>query len=236
MPQHITYKLFFSGIDGAGKTACADLLTARLASKYRIVRTGSHDFYLYFNGRKSLVAKRRLYTKSELLGSRLGHRFYGVFLLLNFVYKAITIIKVKRFTKPDLMIYEADAVLHPAAYITYHFPFTRYLSRKLRVGVLAILFGSKRSSVRVYLDVDPRTAMERINKRGTDGGSHENLKDLTQIKAEIDCLIDVAVDSGFEIFRVNTNARNLEDVACHVARLVERKMSNLTAADSVVGA
>ena len=231
----MTYKLFLSGIDGAGKTACADLLTAKLASKYRVVRTGSHDFYLYFNGRKSLVAKRRLFEKSESLRTRMGH-LYGIFLMVNFIYKAVKIYQIKLFTKPDLLVYEVDAVLHPAAYITYHLPITRYLSRKLRVGVLAILFGSKRSSVRVYLDVDPRTAMERINKRGTDGGSHENLKDLTQIKAEIDCLIDVAVDSGFEIFRVNTNARNLEDVTCHVARLVERKLSNLTAVDSVVGA
>ena len=225
----MTYKLFFSGIDGSGKTACANLLTAKLASKYRVVTTGSRDFYLYFKGQKSLVAKRRLYSKSELLKTRFGNHFYGVFLVLNFIYKAITVCQVKLFTRPDLMIYEADSVLHPAAYITYHFPITRHLDRRIRLAALRILFGSRKCSVRIYLDVDPKIAVERINKRGTDGGSHENLKDLTQIKAEIDGLIDVALDSGFEIFKVNTNIKNIEEVACDVEKLVERKMSNLAA-------
>ena len=225
----MTYKLFFSGIDGAGKTACANLLTAKLASKYRIVTTGSRDFYLYFKGQKSLVAKRRLYSKSELLKMRFGNHFYGVFLVLNFIYKAITVCQVKLFTKPDLMIYEADSVLHPAAYITYHFPITRHLDRRIRLAALRILFGSRKSSVRIYLDVDPKIAVERINKRGSDGGSHENLKDLTKIKAEIDGLIDLALGSGFEIFKVDTNLRNIEEVACDVEKLVELKLSNFAA-------
>jgi thymidylate kinase len=127
------------------------------------------------------------------------------------------------------MIYEADAVLHPAAYITYHFPITRHLNKKIRLAVLGILFGSRKSSVRIYLDVDPKIAVERINKRGTDGGSHENLKDLTQIKEEIDGLIDVALDSGFEIFKVDTNLKSIEEVACDVEQLVERKMSHFAA-------
>jgi hypothetical protein len=55
------------------------------------------------------------------------------------------------------------------------------------------------------------------------------LKDLTQIKEEIDGLIDVALDSGFEIFKVNTNLKSIEEVACDVEQLVERKMSNFAA-------
>jgi thymidylate kinase len=229
MPQHITYKLFFSGIDGAGKTACADLLTARLASKYRIVRTGSHDFYLYFNGRKSLVAKRRLFEKSESLRTRMGH-LYGIFLMVNFIYKAIKVCQIKLFTKPDLLVYEVDAVLHPAAYITYHLPITRHITRRLRLGILGILFGSRNSSVRIYLNVDPKIAMERINKRGSDGGSHENLKDLTQIKSELDGLVKLAVKDGFDILTIDTNFRSVDEIARDVELMVDRKLTSAAAA------
>jgi hypothetical protein len=225
----MTYKLFFSGIDGAGKSACADLLTTKLASKYRIVRAGSGDFYLYFKGRKCLVAKRRLFRKSELLRTRLGHHFYGVFLLLNFLYKAVTVLHVNLFTKPDLLIYEGDAILHPAAYITYHFPITRYVNRRLRLGVLGILFGFRKRSVRIYLDVDPEVAMERINKRGSDGGSHENLQDLTQIKAELDRLVELAVNDGFDILRIDTNFKSVDEVARDIELMVDCKLSSVAA-------
>jgi thymidylate kinase len=230
MVRHMTYKLFFSGIDGAGKTACVDLLTIRLASKYRVVRTGSRDFYLYFKGRKCLVAKRRLFKKSELLRARLGHHFYGAFLILNFLYKTITVTKVKLFTKPDLMIYEVDAVLHPAAYITYHLPFTRYLSRRLRLAIVGFFSASKKASMRIYLDVDPEIAMERISKRGSDGGSHENLRDLTQIRSELDSLVNLAVNSGFNIMRINTNFKAVEDVAREIELMVDRKLTSSAAA------
>ena len=225
----MTYKLFFAGIDGSGKTACTDLLIARMASKYRIIRVGSYDLYMYFKGRKYLVAKRRLYSKSELQGTRLGRYFYGVFLVLNFIYKAVTVCQVKLFTKPDLLIYEVDAVLHPAAYITYHFPITRYITRKLRLGVLGILFGSRKSSVRIYLNVDPEIAMERINKRGSDGGSHENLEDLTLIKAELDGLVKLAVNNGFDILTIDTNFKSLEEVACDIELMVDRKLASVAA-------
>jgi thymidylate kinase len=222
----MTYKLFFSGIDGAGKSACADLLTTRLASKYRIVRAGSRDFYLYFKGRKCLVAKRRLFKKTELLRTRLGH-LYGVFLILNFIYRAVTVCQVKLFTKPDLLIYEVDAVLHPAAYITYHLPITRYITRRLRLGILGILFGSRKSSVRIYLNVDPEIAMQRINKRGPDGGSHENLRDLTQIKSELDGLVELAVNDGFEILRIDTNLKSIDQIAHDIELMVDRKLSRV---------
>ena len=224
----MTYKLFFSGIDGAGKSACADLLTTKLASKYRIVRAGSRDFYMYFKGQKCLVAKRRLFKKSELLRTRLGY-LYGVFLVLNFIYKAVTVCQVKLFTKPDLLIYEVDGVLHPAAYITYHLPITRYITRKLRLGILGILFGSRKSSVRVYLNVDPEIAMGRINKRGSDGGSHENLEDLTLIKAELDGLVKLAVNNGFDILTIDTNFKSLDEVAHDIELVVDRKLASVAA-------
>lgn len=225
----MTFKLFFSGIDGAGKTACADLLTARLASRYRILKVGSYDFYIYFNGQKYLVAKRRLSTKKRFLDTRLKSHFYGVFLILNFIYKAVTIVFIKLFTKVDLVIYETDSLLHPAAYITYHFPITQVLNRKLRLRVLGFLFGSRKASVRIYLDVDPEIAMDRINKRGFDGGSHENLRDLTQIKAELDCLVKLVANNGFDVMRIDTNLKSLDEVARDIELMVDRNLSSVAA-------
>ncbi|MGB7946349.1 MAG: hypothetical protein WCH75_01580, partial [Candidatus Binatia bacterium] len=64
----------------------------------------------------------------------------------------------------------------------------------------------------------------RIDKRGTDGGRHENLTDLKRLKKEFDELVEAAGDSGVEVFKINTNDKSVNEVVAVIENLIERKM------------
>jgi predicted regulator of amino acid metabolism with ACT domain len=69
--------------------------------------------------------------------------------------------------------------------------------------------------------------MKRIHKRaetGVDIHSHENLRDLKTLKKEFDSMVEVASENGFEIFKINTNERNLDEVVKEVQTLLEKKL------------
>jgi thymidylate kinase len=110
--------------------------------------------------------------------------------------------------------------------MSYHFPFLQRLSGSRQLRILAKLTGAKKNSLRVYLDVDPEIAMERINKRGTDGGRHENLADLTRLKNKFDELIELIGASGVSVCKIKTNDKTVSEVADEVERMIERKISD----------
>ncbi|MGB7948035.1 MAG: hypothetical protein WCH75_10170, partial [Candidatus Binatia bacterium] len=150
--RKVKCKLFFSGIDGSGKTACSNLLLSKLDSRYRIIEIGSHDLYLSFKGQKQLLLKRSLPDKRDYLKKNTFKRtFYGLFLILNFLQKFIASKYIEFSRKGDLIIYDVDQLFHPTVYMAYHFPFLRRLKGQVRFRILAQLFRSEKSSLRVYL-------------------------------------------------------------------------------------
>jgi thymidylate kinase len=75
-----------------------------------------------------------------------------------------------------------------------------------------------------YLDVEPEVAMERICKRGSPIQPHENVRDLGTLRNEFADIIEIALKYGFEIFRINTNVKNLEEVTDEVHSIIEKKL------------
>ena len=223
------HKVLFAGIDGSGKSTCLDLLISKLESKYSILKIGNCDPYIFFKGEKKSAIKYRSYKIMEYIRPiSVRYRFYGIFLLLNFTYKFLLSKYVELLKKSDLIMYETDTLLHPAVYITYHMPFSRMITNGSRFKICSFLFGAKRNFSIFYLDAKPEVAMERIHKRaekGDDIHGHENTRDLTKLKKEFDSMLEVASENGFEIFRINTNHKSLDEVAKEVQIILEEKLS-----------
>lgn len=230
------HKILFAGIDGSGKSTCLDLLISRLESKYSIIKIGEYrctktglwnnDPHIFFKGQRKLYITNR---SSTIMGyirpvSKRYH-FYGIFLIANFVYKYLLAKYVEICQKCDLLMYETDILLHPAVYITYHFPFSRKITNSLRFKVVKILFGSQRNCSIFYLDTEPAAAMERIHKRGADVHEHENPRDLHELKKEFDNMVEVARKGGFRIFRINTNDKAVDEVVDDVEVILEKELS-----------
>jgi len=210
----VPLKVLFAGIDGSGKTSCLHLLISRLESHYKILKIGNCDPYIFFQGEKTLLVKSSWYQKIDQLRTiSLKYHFHGVFLLFNFLYKYMLSKYLETYKDTHIIMYESDTLLHPAVYITYHFPWTKKVNSRLRFRLVNGLFGSKNRFIIFYLDTDPSIATERIVKRNIDIQGHENRRDLEVLKNEFENILKEAVDSGLEIVKIDTNTRNLEAVA-----------------------
>jgi adenylate kinase len=222
------HKILFAGIDGSGKSTCMDLLISRLQSRYSIMKIGNYDPYFFHKGERKPAIKYRYYKIMDYIRpiAKKCH-FYSIFLIFNFTYKFIISKYLEFFKESDIIIYDTDTLLHPAVYITYHMPFSKVIKSSLRLRICSVLFGSKRNFSIFYLDTDPEVAMKRIHKRaetGVDIHSHENIRDLKTLKKEFDSMVEVASENGFEIFKINTNERNLDEVVKEVQTLLEKKL------------
>jgi len=223
-------KILFAGIDGSGKSTCMNLLISRLQSSYSIMKIGNYDPYFYYNGERKPAVKYRYYKVMDYIRPiAQKYRFYGIFLIFNFTYKFLISKYLELFRGSDIIIYDTDTLLHPAVYITYHMPFTRRIKSSLRLKISSMLFGSKSNFSIFYLDTEPELAMQRIKKRaetGVDIHSHENIRDLSTLKKEFDKMLGTASQSGFEVFKINTNGKSLDEVVEEVQTIVEKKFVN----------
>lgn len=218
-------KILFAGIDGSGKSACLDLLISRLDSRYSILKIGNYDPYIFCNGVKYLAIRYKLYKIVDYIRPiSMKYRFHGMFLILNFIYKFLVSKYLELLKKSDLIMYDTDIFLHPAVYITYHFPFSRMIKNSIRFRIVSILFGSKKNFSIFYLDTEPEVAMERILKRGADIHAHENIGDLTKLKKEFDNMLEVALENGFQVFKINTNDKSLIEVVDEVQIRLEKNL------------
>jgi len=219
-------KILFAGIDGSGKSTCLDLLISRLESQYSIIKVGNGDPYLYFRGERRLAIKNRCYwIMSYMRPISKRYHFHGLFLIGNFLYKFLLLKYVELLKTCDLIMYETDVLLHPAVYITYHFPFSKRITPNLRLKLVNMLSGSKRNCSIFYLDTDPELAMERIYERGADIHEHENPRDLCTLKREFDSIVEVALKNGFRIFRISTNHKTMDEVADDIQMILETRLS-----------
>ena len=213
------------GPNGSGKSTCLERLISRLDPRYRILKIGNYDPYLYFRGKKHSVLKNNRYQTIEKLGtlSREYH-LYRPFLIFNFIYKYSLSKYLQASKDADLVIYDTDILLHPAVYATFHLPVTRMLSAWWRFTIVKALFGSKRNFVIFYLDTDPAIATDRIRKRDIPIEPHENAYELAKLKDEFDKVLKIALESGFEIVKIKTDDKTAEQVATEVELVLNGKL------------
>jgi len=221
------HKLFFAGIDGSGKSTCSDLLILRLESKYKVLKIINRDASVVFNGNRFIVFNRCYKVLGEIRNISIKYRVYGVFLILKSIYFLLVSKYIEHYINTDLIIYEIDKLLHPSVYVIYHFPLTRLINLKWRFRIARMLFGSKKNFSIFYLDTDPEVAMQRICERGSDVQAHENIQDLGKLKQEFDNMIEIALKHGFEIFRINTNNKNEEEVADEIQSVLKNRIPEL---------
>jgi hypothetical protein len=145
------------------------------------LRIGTTGFEIFHRGRR---LHRIDSARMERLGTSLrGGPLYGFWLISNHLYKFIAAKYFSWFERFDVIFYETDTMLNPAAYLAYHFPaLSRVFSAKHRFGVMSAIFGSPSRTLIFYLDVDPRVSMDRCMKRDAQGHGaiepHQNLETM----------------------------------------------------------
>jgi len=221
----MSYKILFAGIDGSGKSTLADLLTSKLSKKYRVLKIGNRNSYILHNCEKKEVVTYKWYELIDhmrILSKKI--HMYGIFLVFNISYKYIASKYMINFSRVDMIMYETDTLLHPAVYMTYHFPLTKKLSPHIRFKIVKILFGFKKNFLIFYLDIDPSIAMERIHRRDVPIQPHENCEDLEVLRNEFVNVLNAASKDGFEIIRINTDKKNLETLIGEMERVLQEKL------------
>jgi hypothetical protein len=222
--RHAIITIFVAGIDGSGKTAALELLISRLERNYRILR--NHDgMYLYYRGEKKQALKYSWFKAACWLKRIAPARLRGLFSLLTFTARHLEEEYVKRHAGVDLVVYETDTVLHPAAFAAFHFPWLKVFKSNLRFKILHWLFGRRKNSVTFYLDTDSGTAMERIRTRNTAADAHENFADLERLKGEFEDLVRAANDHNVRIVRIDTNNRTVGAVVSEMEAVLRDRLA-----------
>jgi thymidylate kinase len=219
------FKILFAGIDGSGKSTCLDFLIDKLDRQYRIVKIGPSGPFLYCNGTKKKMFDNFLYSPAGFAAAFYENRYSrGVFIAFRFLCNLIVAQYLKFRPEADLIMHESDTLLHPAVYITYYVSWAKRLSAGARFSLVHRIFGPRKNFVIFYLAADADTAMERIKRRDTTFHRHENVHDLKILKTELDAVVNVALEKGVEIVKIDTNGRSQESVCEEIAGIVEQRL------------
>jgi thymidylate kinase len=220
------HKVLLAGIDGSGKSSCLDALIERMQQRdFSVTKVVNKDGSIYRNGKRTLIYGRFFEMVESSRGFAQKLNIYSIFLAVKFLYKLLVIKHVLRRPITDLTMFEIDLLLHPSVYMTYHFPrLSRWLGRTRRFRLMTKLTGAAPDFSVFYLEVDPEVSMERIRKRGIHIARHENVDDLTKLAGEFDSVIAVAEAHGYDVVRVNTNDKNLDQVADEIEGILASRL------------
>lgn len=219
-----SHKVLLTGIDGSGKSTCLDTLFERLQRNYTVTKVVNKDASIHRNGESIRVFRPAYEAVESMRGPSVKYHFYGLFLLVKFLYKVFVIRHVLRSETSDLTLFEFDLLLHPSVHLVYQYPFTRFIGRRLRFRLMSWLTGAKTDFSVFHLETDPEIAMERIRMRGAGLARHENVDDLRALTREFDRVIEVATELGYRIVRVNTNDRKPSEVADEIESILTSRL------------
>lgn len=221
MPRPV--KILFAGIDGSGKTTCLESLISSLDKRYRVLKIGPGCPQLFFRGQKKKLFNNFLYKPTD--DSLFLHKHYlrGILVPFRFLSNFAITQYAKLRGKTDIIMYETDTVIHPSVYVTYYHPWTKRLKNSIRFQMVNRLFGPRRNFVIFYLDTDPTIAMDRIQKRNTTFDRHENIDDLRMLKTELDDVVEVALKSGVQVIKIDTNGKTRKSVCQDMERVLREK-------------
>jgi thymidylate kinase len=218
-------KILFAGIDGSGKTACLDLLLSSLERCYRVLKIGPSFPELYFRGNNKKLSKNFLYASTENRPLLRKHYARGLLVIARFLSNLVITQYASLRHKADIVMCETDMLLHPCVYVTYYHPWTKRVKNSVRFAVANRLFGLGKNSVIFYLDTDPGIAMKRVQKRNTTFDRHENIRDLQALKKELDEMVNIALDNGVKVYKINTDNKSLENVCQEVEQVLKSRFS-----------
>jgi thymidylate kinase len=159
-----------------------------------------------------------------------------LFVIFRFLANFLVTQYAKFRDKTDIIICETDTVLHPSVYVTYYHPWTKKLKNSIRFQILNRLFGPRKNFVIFYLDTDPTIAMERIQKRNTTFDRHENIDDLRMLKTDLDAVVEVALKSGVQIVKIDTNGKTRSSICRDMERVLRERFSLTLSLAGVVDA
>lgn len=222
------HKVLLAGIDGSGKSTCLDALIDRMQDRdFSVTKVVNKDGSIYRNGERKLLYRRFFELVEGARDTSQKFNLYSVFLAVKFLYKLLVIKRVLGDPRTDLTMFEIDLLLHPSVYMTYHFPrLSRWLGRASRFRLMTKLTGATPDFSVFYLEVEPAVSMERIRKRGIRIAKHENVEDLRRLADEFDRVIRVAEEHGYEIVRVNTNDKSLDQVADEIEEVLASRLGS----------
>lgn len=210
-PLHV----YFSGIDGSGKTSCMEGLIARLSPPNRILRVGTTGVIMFSDGQSNhLMNSERM----QALGKKVrGTPLYGFWLICHFVYKFVAAKYFGQSADYQIAMLETDTLINPSAYLSFHFPrLCRLLSPATRFRLLNMFFGARRRTVILYLDVDPTIGVGRCQGRekvlGQAMDPHENVEDLTTVRGQLAEIVQAAQDKGYDLVTIDTTNMSVEQV------------------------
>lgn len=219
------HKIFFAGISGSGKSKCIELLISRINSKNSNLEPNYSGAIERINvGRSSFIFAACSNFLKRRKSLAIKCHFFGIYQIIKFVTKYLEIKYLELLKKGDFIIYETDFILHPSAYITYTFPLSKKISSSLRFRIFSMFFRTEKKYMIFYLDTDPKVAMERIRKRETEPQAHENIKDLKELKHELDNLLEIGTKNGLRIYKIKTDEKNEEEVADEVQKVLEKTL------------
>lgn len=227
-------RISVTGPDGVGKDTGwlnakkllpSDLVILKVGRPSSLV-VGGHEEFVHTKATSFLNHLHQLADKQRNL------YLTGVVNVLNvtFQWRFQEPYLIRRFS-PDLVFSLRDAYLDPAAYSVYYLPGT--LGRMpipQRIDFLHALLASPYRDHSVFLDIDPKTSVERIDKRIADGAighgrdlpdwkhQHETVESLRMIRDEFLKTAEyLAAHKGTRVTIVDTNKSTRGEVAQIIA-------------------
>jgi len=238
----MAYKVSVTGIDGCGKSTAISKVVDELASQYLIAKIGRPT---YISGPEVPKSREYLFTGlnkgiegvntfASNLENRLGVASVNIFNVFLW-----SLINKRVFSKynPEITIYGRDRIIDSAVYSTCYFPFTRKWSSDLRLKIAQAISRAKFSDTIIYMDVDPKVAVERIEKRIEEEKKseinrkkgwqmHENLRDLTNLKHYFAEALDYLYGhSNIDLHIIKVNNKSLQEVANEMAQTIFDKIA-----------
>ena len=179
----VTIEVAIIGIDGSGKSSNISQTAAYLGESYSVVVLGWKSIAYIEGGHICYLSSQRTEKCPEylerlsFLSTRIRKTWYRL-------HKASLV----KGLDPSFCIEDRDLLFDPSILATSYLPVIRKASVSARVRFMRGMTGGRLSDVYVYLDISPQTAYERVCLRHKQEGkklsSHENLKHLSQLRAE----------------------------------------------------
>jgi thymidylate kinase len=239
--KKMTYKVSVTGIDGSGKSTSIAKVVDNISKEYLTAKIGRPT---YVNG-PNMNQKQYLFTnlnntidKAHSLADNIESKLLvaSVSSLSRF---AITHIENGVFSKfnPEVTIYSRDKIVDPAVYSTFYFPFTKKWSAEIRINIAKnIQFNTKPSDTIIYLDIDPKIAVERIEKRieeektkSSDRNKwkhmHENVENLSSLRHFYEeALSHMEKKFNTEVITINVDNNTLNEVSSKIEDIIRKDL------------
>ncbi|HEY9702677.1 MAG TPA: hypothetical protein V6C58_09540 [Allocoleopsis sp.] len=234
----MTYKISVTGIDGSGKSTSVAKVAEKLSKHHTVGKVGRPAYvcgpeiqkkYVCSNLNKTIDA---IHNFSDNIESKL--LVAGVSAVSRF---AITYIEnnISQYN-PEVTIYSRDKIIDPAVYSTFYFPFTKKWPVNLRINIAKNIQISRICSTIVYLDIDPRLAVERIEKRieqekkhSSDRNKwkhmHENVEELSSLRNYyFEALEHMEKKFNTEIITIKVDDKSLDQVSSSIETIIKNDL------------